>query len=114
MQVFRIFNNINGKSYIGITKWRFSERYPKENWYHWTSNRYLQKAVEKHGLENFDWEILLEGNYTEGEYERLKLLYVKQYDSLIPNGYNFASEKIKEYEVIGEFGKTYRIIRPLL
>lgn len=116
MQVYRIYNEINGKSYIGITRWTFKVRYPQEKWWKWTHSNHLKKAVEKYNLNNFKFEILWNG---EVEYEKLieiESMFIKQYNSIVPNGYNLIEKgsncsfkNIKEYELIDIYGNVYKI-----
>jgi hypothetical protein len=116
MQVYRIYNKINKKSYIGITKWDFETRYNGGKWYLWTHSHHLKLSVEKYGLENFDYEILWQGQVEESELINLEKIYINQYGSLIPNGYNLTnggsrtnpnSSAIKEYELIDSNGNIF-------
>lgn len=53
--IYRITNNINGKTYIGQHKYR-DENNPMYGYY--GSGVYLQRAYKKYGKENFSTEIL--------------------------------------------------------
>lgn len=116
MQVYRIFNKVNGKSYIGITKWDFNTRYSSGKWWLWSHNKHLKIACKKYGLDNFNHEILWEGQCSEEELFNLEKLYIEQYNSFIPNGYNltlgggrFNERSCKEYELIDFSGTLYKI-----
>jgi hypothetical protein len=116
MQVYRIYNKINGKSYIGITKWTFKVRYPQEKWWRWTHSNYLKKAVEKHNLENFEFEILWNGEVDYEQLTEIEGMFIKQYNSIVPTGYNLMEKgsnhlfkNIKEYELIDLYGNVYKI-----
>jgi group I intron endonuclease len=116
MQVYRIFNKKNGKSYIGSTIWTFNERYPGGRWWKWTHSNHLKKAVEKYGLESFEVQILNNSIKNQKELIDIENLYIKQYNSLIPNGYNLIEASIlnedrlrKSYELIDAFGNLYKI-----
>jgi hypothetical protein len=117
MQVYRIFNKKNGKSYIGITKWTFNERYPQSKWWKWTHSNHLKKAVKKYGIEEFAYEILNNSCKNDSELVEMEKLYIKQYNSFIPNGYNLtlggSNQKKatleKEYELIDANGTLYKI-----
>lgn len=81
-------NLVNGKQYVGQTK-DFKQRE-----YSWNclkqvyANPYLTKARNKYGLENFDTVILGEFESQE-ELNRWEKHYIKMFNSLFPNGYNF-------------------------
>ena len=49
------------------------------------------KDIEKYGLENFEFEILDSASSQE-ELDEQQLKYIKQYNSLEPNGYNTRDE----------------------
>jgi len=116
MQVYRIYNKINGKSYIGITKWNFKTRYPQEKWWRWTHSNHLKKAVEKYNLDNFNFEILWNGEVDYDQLIEIEGMFIKQYNSIVPNGYNLMEKgsnclfkNIKEYELIDIYGNIYKI-----
>jgi hypothetical protein len=116
MQVYRIFNKVNGKSYIGITKWDFNTRYNGGKWWLWSHNKHLKIASKKYGLDNFGHEILWEGQCSEEELFNLEKLYIEQYQSFIPNGYNLTTgggriytDNHKEYELIDFSGTLYKV-----
>ena len=54
----------------------------------------LRKDIEKYGLKSFDFEIL-DSAPTKEELERKQKNYIKEYNSLEPNGYNL-QEDLKE------------------
>jgi hypothetical protein len=116
MEVYRIFNKINGKSYVGITKWDFKTRYCSGKWYLWTHSTHLKNAVEKFGIDSFDYEILWRGEMPFDQLVELEKLYIKQYDSLVPNGYNLTKggssehpSHVKEYEIADFYGNNYKV-----
>ena len=88
MIVYRIFNKINKKSYIGQSIHSFNERYPSGKWWVYTHNEILKNSVNKNGLENFEVEIL------ENNIKDINLLnekesyYAELYNSYKPYGYN--------------------------
>lgn len=104
MQVYKITNLINNKSYIGVTKYNFYKRYNyRSDWWNAPSvNLYLKNSVIKYGHENFSVEIL-ENCLFEEEIYFLEKYYIKHYDTLNPKfGYNFTSG--------GDRGYTYSLI----
>lgn len=116
MQAYRIFNKVNEKSYIGVTKWDFNTRYSGGKWWLWSHSKHLKIASKKYGLENFSHEILWEGQCSEEELSNLEKLYIEQYNSFIPNGYNLTiggchiyTNNHKEYELIDFSGTLYKV-----
>ena len=58
MIIYRIFNKINGKSYIGQSIFNFNKRYRGSDWLKYTHNPILKNSVNKYGVDNFDFEII--------------------------------------------------------
>lgn len=99
MQVYKITNLINNKSYIGVTKRNFYVRYNYRNdWWNAPSvNLYLKNSVKKYGSENFSVEILENCTFEEEIYF-LEKYYIKFYNTQNSNfGYNFTSGGDKGY-----------------
>ena len=97
--VYKITNNINGKSYIGKTETDPVRRYKK----HWNESRKeskkhrpLYRAFKKYGIKNFTLEILESSVYGEQLCKR-EIYYIDKYDTF-RNGYNCTS---------GGEGKSY-------
>ena len=82
MYIYKITNNLNGNSYIGLKTSTVEE---SESYY--GSGKLIAKAIQKYGKENFTKEIL-ERNISNFDLlcEREKY-YIKLYDTKI-NGYN--------------------------
>lgn len=79
------FTSPSGKSYIGQTN-NFSRR--KSQHKHASSTcSVLHTAIKKYGFENFNIEILAEKLDVE-EANILEEQYIKEHNTLIPNGYN--------------------------
>lgn len=96
-QVYRIYNKVTNQSYIGITKNSFRIRYNyKDNWWEETHNSYLKNSVIEYGSDNFIVEILEEGDNLD--LENLEISYIKQYNSLYPNGFNMTTGGNYRYE----------------
>lgn len=91
MIIYRIFNKINGKSYIGQTTYSFKHRYWGEGWHINTHNQYLKRAVKKYGLLNFEVSFLAENVESIEKLNQLEEFFIKEYNSIYPNGYNFKS-----------------------
>ncbi len=88
--IYLIINKINNKCYVGQTVHTFRVRYKKNKWWKYTTNSYLKNSVKKYGLENFEIIILKYGK-TIKELNTFEENYIKKYNSIWPNGYNFVS-----------------------
>lgn len=90
MIIYKVTNNINNKIYIGQTIKTLENRRKSHIQ---EANRgsafYFHKAIKKHGLNNFTWEILKNCNSTN-ELNRQEITYIKYFDSL-NKGYNMTS-----------------------
>lgn len=97
--IYIIRNKINGKVYIGqsvdITRrwWEHKSRAfdLNNNCFH----KPLYQAFRKYGIENFELNILCE--CAEEELNKEEAKYIKQFNSLVPNGYNILESSDKEY-----------------
>ena len=94
--IYKVTNNINGKLYIGQTRWNISDRWAghKHDAMRRNYNTAFAKAIRKYGAENFKVEVvekikendldLLNNKLNERE-----IFYIKQFHSLShENGYN--------------------------
>jgi group I intron endonuclease len=90
--VYIITNQINGKVYIGKTIHRFVDRYSNCKWWRYPSNKYLKNSIKKHGKENFKLSILTYGINDDNELLTTESDFIRQYNCLFPNGYNFLEE----------------------
>lgn len=87
--IYKIENKINNKKYIGLTC-NIKRRHLR----HFTDlrckrhdNGFLQSEFIKYGEENFIFDELLNGDFTDFEIGELEKEYIKKYDSY-RNGYN--------------------------
>ena len=88
--IYKITNQVNNKSYIGqsihIEK-RVKEHFWKAQCQKDVSfNSILHQAIRKYGAENFKWEVLEECSIEN--IDKLEQNYIKQYNTISPNGYN--------------------------
>lgn len=88
MIIYRIFNKINYKCYIGQSVNNFNERYCGGKWWKYTHNEILMNSIKKYGLEAFDFEILEENVETIEHLNYLEEYYAGKFNSYRPNGYN--------------------------
>lgn len=91
--VYKITNNITGKSYIGSTnnyKRRIKEHKiyvncdPSREGY----NRHLYRSFRKYGLDNFTFEILVDNIDTLSNARKIEYEKKKEFNTIEPNGYN--------------------------
>jgi len=82
MYIYKITNNINGKSYIGLKSKAVEE---SENYY--GSGTLINKAIDKYGKENFTKEIL-ERNINSYEILNDREIYWIEYFDTFNSGYN--------------------------
>lgn len=82
--IYRISNSLNDKSYIGQTT-NITRRITE----HLTGSgsHLLLVDLVKQGVKQFDFEVL-DIIYTDIDVSALEDRYIKEYDSLCPNGYN--------------------------
>lgn len=87
--VYRITNNVNRKTYIGMTSRGSSDRW----WEHRNSaktgsNYFIHQAIRKYGEDNFSFEIIAESDSID-ELKRLEIDNIKTHRShMTQNGYN--------------------------
>lgn len=86
MWIYKVTNVLNGKCYVGKTK-SLRRR--------WAQHRSLKdrtsgivKAMLKHGVENFTFEVLQDGIETHQELSRLEIEWIERLKSFGPGGYN--------------------------
>lgn len=85
--IYKITNDINGKSYIGVSikpQQRILDHLRKRK----GCSSLVAKAVDKYGVENFTFEILLVS--TESYCYEMESKTIAAFDSQQPNGYNIA------------------------
>jgi len=84
MIIYKIVNNINGKTYIGQTKGKLSQRLGE----HIGKNlSYIGKALNKYGLESFTISIIDYADSKEVLSEKERY-WIKTLNCRVPNGYN--------------------------
>jgi group I intron endonuclease len=116
MIIYRIFNKIDEKSYIGQSINNFNKRYKGGDWSKYNHNPILKNAVSKYGLENFEFEILEDNISDIDELNKLEIKYANDYNSYRPNGYNirgcgenkFVDDSLKEHLSTFRIGTNYK------
>ena len=89
MIIYKATNKLDGKCYIGQSTFDLDKR---KGEHLKCSQRqrpryYLHRAIKKHGMDNFDWEVIAECE-TQKELDKTELKSIEQYKSLAPYGYN--------------------------
>ena len=84
--IYKIKNLVNGKEYVGQSihierRWSEHKRCP--------TNRPLYQAINKYGIENFEFSILEECDFSL--LDEKEIYWIKYYNSIFPNGYNLTS-----------------------
>ena len=80
----------SGKVYIGQTKQKFEKRLQSHLSKSKSSNLYLYKSIRKYGWDNFIKEVVLD-KIAEDKIDDLERQYIKELNTLAPNGYNLES-----------------------
>jgi len=114
MFIYKITNKINGKIYIGQTS-----RNIKERWYSHCNRKDsiapLTSAIKKYGKQNFDLEIIEKVKISK-QLDIREKFWIKEFNSLAPNGYNLfdggnkhkkASSKLRKKLSLAKLGKKY-------
>ena len=84
MVIYKILNKINGKIYIGQTDKELSKRIAM----HINTNKtYVQRALNKYGVNAFDISIIDSADTREILHEK-EIYWIKTLDCKVPKGYN--------------------------
>jgi len=112
-RIYKITNLINGKLYIGQTIYPLSYRFTNHISDAKNNRGYaMASAIRKYGKENFKIELLEECSIDC--LNDLEIKYIKQFNSITPNGYNLTHggddcwnrrEPFDETEVINKFNE---------
>lgn len=87
--VYRITNLINGKTYIGQHTVRTNRTITSDTYM--GSGKVLHLAFKKYGIENFKKDILVSGEFTKDEIDKLEIEYIKNERAIGKAEYNLAS-----------------------
>lgn len=81
--IYKITNKVNGKSYIGQTRYTIEFRWKQHQ--HKKDNTYFHNAIHKYGIDNFSIEILEECNIED--LNSREIFYIAKYNTF-DKGYN--------------------------
>ena len=87
MIIYKATNKINGKSYIGQTRYDLKKRRTDHLSEGKSDNNFFHNALIKYGKNNFEW-IIIEKCNSKKELNEKEVHYIKQYNTFKPNGYN--------------------------
>lgn len=99
--IYSYYNKINGKRYIGQTFHPEQRRRSHLSESKLGSDYYFHRALRKHGMENFEYEILEETDDASEMTEREKF-WVNHHNTIWPNGYN---QKMPDISMTDEIRK---------
>lgn len=103
--IYMYRNKLNDKKYIGQTSRSLNARH----WQHLHSDYYIDRALKKYGVENFEL-IILEDNIPNEQLNEKEMYYIEKYDSYI-NGYNLTIGGLGTRKITD---KTVKEIKELL
>ena len=83
--IYKIMNKIDNKIYIGQTIHDYETRW-KQHLKKRSNCRYLSSAIKKYGVDNFEFKLVC--ITFDNNLDDMEINYIKQYNSLVPNGYN--------------------------
>jgi len=83
--IYKITNRIDKKIYVGQTIQDVEARW-KDHLKKGSNCRYLKSAINKYGLDNFDFKLVC--ITFDNLLDDMEIKYIEQYNSLVPNGYN--------------------------
>lgn len=84
MIIYRIVNNINGKTYVGLTKKALSERIAA----HVFNKSHLGNALRKYGLDSFSVSVIDAADTVEVLKEK-EIYWIAKLNCKYPHGYNY-------------------------
>lgn len=96
--VYQHTNKINGKKYIGITKYGDNPNFRWRNGNHYETNKYFTNAINKYGWDNFEHCILF-NNLSKEEAGTIEKNLIDEYNLQNPEkGYNQQSGGITDIQ----------------
>ena len=109
MIIYKITNKINGKRYIGQTKFTIENRFKKHVYDAFgRDNRQqaIHAALRKYSVENFEIAIISHCNSIE-EMNRREIYYIKLFNTLAPNGYNLSLGGNNSPRTLSQDGRVF-------
>lgn len=78
-RIYVVTNRINNKQYVGQTITKHSKH---------GHGHAIKAAYKKYGFKNFDYSVVLEGDYSEKQLNCFEMFWIAVYGTVAPNGYN--------------------------
>jgi len=93
LYIYKIVNKINNKVYVGQTVQSIEKRWNCHKCDSQTANFPLYRAIRKYGIDNFAIEHIetLPENSTVDDLNQREIFWIKELNSVRPNGYNLKS-----------------------
>lgn len=85
MIIYKITNLLNGKIYIGQTKFTAEKRFKE----HAKADSFIGRAIRKYGVKNFKVEVI-EVCKNALELNEREIFWIEYFNCKVPNGYNIA------------------------
>jgi len=114
--IYIITNKVNGKQYVGQTVSKLNDRWAGHKCDARVKNTIIAHAIVKYSPENFEI-FAIEENIPYSQLDEKEISYIKEYNTLTPNGYNMSrggqsyktKEEIEEMRqrVLGEKNPMY-------
>lgn len=105
-RIYKITNKVNGKSYIGQTRYTIESRWKQHQ--HKKDNVYFHNAIKKYGADSFIVEQLEECDIKD--LDSREIYYIAKYDTF-HNGYNLtiggSGVRVMEYSKYDEIRDLY-------
>jgi len=112
MIIYKITNKINGKIYIGQTKFTAKKRFKQ----HAKADTFIGRAIRKYGADNFKIEVV-EICKNALELNEREIFWIEYFNCKVPNGYNiadggsfYAVKKIDGTHYVVKYDETGEII----
>lgn len=85
--IYKITHKSSGKVYIGKSKYIYTRWQQHVTWSAQDTAQYICRSIRKHGVDEFEFEILVEHPDDDGLTD-LEVKLIAEYDCMSPKGYN--------------------------
>jgi group I intron endonuclease len=88
--IYILTNTVNQKTYVGQS-WNIEQRLKSHKACRQTKYQIIPRAVQKYGWDNFNITIIPVFPESQADLDNSESLYIQQYNSIYPTGYNLKS-----------------------